>query len=247
MKTLSALLTLVMFTALPAAASVTLGLDAGLLTDQNGNPISDGGVNAANGAGDLVLIIASPTGVFTPTVGSQFVSGDNFILASTGSVTGAFEMTDQNTTPGETSNLFTFDYGVGATGNSVTSAPSVVAGDKLAIRWYTNFTLAQFEAGQTPTSGYYGTYTTTALLPNNDGGAAWVAPADPGFYSGSNGLFFFTSNDPMGGDQSPVLGEALTPVTSTAVPEPTTYALLAIGMVVFLGVTIKRKRVACTV
>jgi hypothetical protein len=249
MKRLALLLSLTLFATIPATASVQLLIDAGLLTDQNGNPISDGGSNPLNA--DLVLAIVSPSGVFTPTVGSQFVSGDNLILAGTGTVSGAFGVNDSSTTPGETINTITFNYLLGATGNTVTNQSTVVAGDKIAIRWYTNFTLGDFLAGETPTSGYYGTYTTTALLPDNEDGSPWVTPTDGSNLIGSAGspapgIFFYTSNDPLGGDQSPLLGEALTPVLSgeVAVPEPSTYALLATGLLFVAGMAVRKKRLA---
>jgi hypothetical protein len=243
LKRLAALLPLALLAALPAAAAVTLTIDAGLLTDQNGNPISDGGGNPENA--DLILLIASPTGTFNPAPANGFVSGNNLILgSSTGSVTGAFSMIDADTTPGETLNDLTFNLGYGATGNVATLNSSIVVGDTLAIRWYTDFTLAQFEAGDTPTAGYYGTYTATNL----DGGAAWVIPADGSTLTGGlegPGLQFYTTNDPPG-FQDPSFGEALTPVVSgeIAVPEPSTYALLATGLLFVAGMAVRKKRFA---
>src|SRR5271170_1198712 len=107
MKRLSALLPIVLLTAVPAAASVTLSVDAGILSNNTGTPIADG---------DLVLLLASPDAAFTPTVGSEFVSGDDLILAagtaSSGNVAGAgaFGMNSSQTTPGETLNTLSFNY-----------------------------------------------------------------------------------------------------------------------------------------
>jgi hypothetical protein len=235
LKRLVALLTLALLAALPVSAqSVTLSLDAGLLTDHNGNDLS---------TSDLILLIASPTGSFTPTTGSEFVSGNDLIVGAAGGVvTGAFSPNYALTTQGETLNNITFDLGIGATGNASSVQSSIVAGDALAIRWYDNFTLADFEAGETPTSGYYGTYTGGATP---DFGAAWSIPAAGSFDTGSNGLEVFTSNDPLGGDPniSPSDLEALTPV-ATAVPEPSSYALMATALVFFAGLALKRKQLA---
>jgi len=231
-KRLSALLTLALLAAVPAAA-VTVSVDAGLLTSNTGtaNPIANG---------DLVLLIASPTGNFTNTTGSEFVSGDNLILgSSTGSVTGAFAMDNlASGTNGEILTSFTFDLGYGATGTSTFASSSIVTGDKIAIRWYDNFTLAQFEAGQTPTTGFYGTYTATGTT-TPDGGQAWILPGS----SDTIALNFYTAGD-YGGSQPNSAGQALTAVNSeeVAVPEPSTYALLATGLLFLAGVAVRRKR-----
>jgi len=234
---LAALLSLTLFATVPAAASVDLSVDAGLLTNGSGTPIADG---------DLVLIIASPSGIFSPTVGSEFVSGDNLILgSSTAGVTGAISMDSLSSgTAGETYKGITFDLGTGATGDTTMSAPSVVAGDQLAIRWYTNFTLQDFENGLTPTSGFYGTYTTSAPP---DGGGSWVVGSDNSAETGQLGLLFLTQSD--GGSSPDIQGEALTPVISgdIAVPEPSTYALLATGLLFLAGAAVRRKRLAVVV
>ena len=243
LKRLAVLLSLALVTAVPAAAdSATLNIDAGLLTDSNGNPLANG---------DLILVIASQNGVFTPTVGNQFVSGNNFILSSgtssTGSVTGAFGMNTALTgVAGETDNSIQFDLNEGATGTSASTifstGTSSIVGDKLAIRWYSNYTLAQFEAG-VPVTGNYGTYTDTELLSaGDDGGAAWVVPAG----GSAVDLDFFTFSDvnPTPGDQPNALGQALTPTGSISVPEPSTYALLATGLLFVAGVAVRKKRPA---
>jgi hypothetical protein len=241
MKRLAALLTIALVTAVPAAAdSPSITLDAGLLTNSSGTPIADG---------DLVLLLVSPTDVFTPTIGNEFVSGDNLIVSSgnntSGSVTGAFGMNSSLTVAGETYNFLSFDLGEGATGSTastIVTNSSIVAGDKLAIRWYSNYTLADFEAGD-PVTGNYGTYTTTLVAPNDDGGADWVVPAN----GGAVDLNFYTVSDvdPTPGDQANVLGEALTPTgdISSAVPEPSTYELLGIGLLVCIALARKKKLV----
>jgi hypothetical protein len=245
MKRIAAILCLALITALPAAADTsTVTLDAGLLTDSSGVPLADG---------DLILLLVSPSGVFTPTVGNTFVSGDNLIVSSTssGTVSGAFAM-NSSAMAGETFNTVGFDLGQGATGAStssiVTTVPNTlptttatVVGDKLAIRWYSDYTLADFELGL-PVTGDYGTYTTSLLNPDDDFGANWVVA------TGAVELNFNTTTDTAeDGDQNFLLGYAATPTGDiSVVPEPSTYALFATGLLVVAGMA-RRKRLAMAV
>jgi hypothetical protein len=218
---------------LPVSASVTISVDAGLLTSHTGADLTDG---------DLILLIASTgTGTFGPATPGGFVSGDDVIVGSlTLGDTGAFAMADQNTrTTGQTFNELIFDYGIGSVSDASPTASTFAAGDKLAIRWYDDFTLAQFEAGQTPTQGDYGTYTTVGTSAP-DGGLGWVAPPDGVADTGAQGLNFFTLSD--AGTQPNILGEAGTPVLGAAVvPEPSNLILMGAGLLICV-VSVMRKR-----
>jgi hypothetical protein len=236
-KRLPALLFIVILVALPASASITLTVNAGLLTTETGSALPDG---------NLILLIASPTGVFGATTGNQFVTGDNLILGSSvgSSVvgTGALAMTNDGTA-GETLNTITnINLGIGSTGLIASAQSSIVTGDKVAIRFYDNYTLADFENG-VPVTGDYGTYT-TLLTAAPDGGLDWTLPAAGANDTFSAGLNFFTLSD--AGTQLNIEGQALTPTLdgSVAVPEPSTYALLATGLLFVAGMAVRKKRLA---
>jgi len=229
--------------ALPVSASVSLDVNAGLLTSHTGADLTDG---------DLILLIASTSsGTFGAAPAGGFVSGDNIIVGTPTAVTGAFAMNDgASGTTGETYNTLMFNYGSGSVNNSTSTALTFDAGDKLAIRWYDDFTLAQFEAGQTPTQGDYGTYTISGTT-SPDGGLAWVGPADGSVLTGgepdAQGLNFFTMSDTSSGSpgsQPNSFGMANTPVLAEVVPEPSTFALFGVGFLLYAG-SVLRKRLAC--
>jgi len=206
---LSLFSTLVLCTA--AKASVSLGIDAGILADSSGNAITNG----SNGSGSLVLLIASQgDSLFQAATVGSYTSGDDIVV-------GAFQMNYFGGT-GEINTTATFSY------TTVGSASSSTfdAGDLLAIRWFPNITFSQFQGGTKPAAGdFYGTYSSVGTP---DGGIAWTAPADGASLAVTQGLNFYTTNSGGGGSQTPSKGYASTQVA--AVPEPSTFALLGLGV-----------------
>ena len=182
-------------------ASTYVGLTAGDLTDQFG---------AALPANSLLILIASGSDAsFSNALGAgQFVSGDDVALA----------MNSVNNNLGgiqTTSNDFNLSTGV--------------AGQALAIRWFSDFTYQQYLNGETPAAGTrYGTFAgQTTGTPN--GGMAWVFPSPGGAVTinfatqSANSFGNLGLNDAYANS----VGQALSVV---AVPEPRAYALAVGGL-----------------
>lgn len=197
-----------------AHAQFTANVDAGRLKDFDGTSMAPGSL--------LLLIAAGADGIFSNTLSSgQFVSGDDLLLASS-----SFNMFggDQTKQPTDET-LSTFN---------ATTSPT---GQLVALRWFPAITLQQFSTAVTPTAGqHFGTYNPsmypavngTNLAP--DGGQPWAAPA-----TGLVQLNFFTTDSTDGGTQLPIEGFA----QFTVVPEPSTWALLTVGV---LGLAAMRRR-----
>ncbi|MGI9089372.1 MAG: PEP-CTERM sorting domain-containing protein [Chthoniobacterales bacterium] len=106
------------------------------------------------------------------------------------------------------------------------------AGDQLLLRWFPNLTLADVPTG--PAAGNtFGQFRTDLVIDFSD--IAWFVPADNTTFS----LNFLTAA--QGGSNPESAGVANMMVV--AVPEPSTYALLAFGLggLVYAG---RRKRLA---
>jgi hypothetical protein len=194
-------------------ASVTINLSAGDLTDQNGAAFSNG----------LLLIVASGAdGIFYDTLSAgQFVGGDDVVL-------GADYVNHFLGGLSSTSNVFTID--------------GDYSGQTLAVRWFSDFTLAQYLNGDTPTNGvYYGTFAgATTGTPN--GGKAWSFPAsgsviDLKFITDSANANLATGvSDPYANSVGMTLSQV------GAVPEPSQYAVMVSGLLALLIFVRRRNR-----
>jgi hypothetical protein len=147
----------------------------------------------------LLIVQAGADGTFSDLAVGQYVSGDDTVLGSA---------------------AFNTNIGLNETGNSISITIPSVVGQVLALRWFADITFAQYIGGTLTEAGdKYGTY---SALGTPDGGNLWVVPA-----SGTITLNFFTTNSEFGGTQAPSAGYASS--TVTAIPEPTTLALGALG------------------
>jgi hypothetical protein len=203
------LLALLAVLIVPVRATVTANLDAGLLTAPVGAPMQgDNTSPSTNGSLLLLIDLGSSHTIDNVLNSGEFVSGTNFILAA-----GGF-----NTNGGTDETLTSFSFAGGS------------VGDDIALRWFPQITLAQFEAATTTSAGnYFGSYAPSPLGSIPDGGDTWLVPS-----SGSDiSLNFFTMGSDFGGSQPDSAG--FTNFQVKGVPEPSTYALLGLSLLLLLG------------
>lgn len=213
-------------------ANITISLSAGYLRNNaavalNSNP-------APNGA--LLLLVASGQAGGTtfggPVVGSYVSGGDVILGAASFNANNGSEVTPPATGK-ETTNLF----------SNLAFPTTVAAGVYVELLWFPNITLAQYNSGTVPGLGTtYGAYNplvtnlsgNTTLNP--DGGSPWVLPAD----NSSNTEYNLFTTDDQGGTQNVIEGYARFAV----IPEPSTYAMLAVGAIGLAGLALRKRRVA---
>lgn len=197
----------------------TVNLDAGQLTSPVAAPMQiDDNSGSVNGSLLLILDLGAGNSVSDTLSPGDFVSGSNTILAA-----GGF-----NDNGGTNETLTAFDV----------NAPATV-GDEIALRWFPQITLAQYNLRAVPSGGYYfGTYSPAGGNP--DGGDTWTVPSSGSLID----LNFFTTDSDFGGTQSPSLGFAGSQVQ--AVPEPSTYALTCLGLLALFFI-MKRRGASSTV
>jgi hypothetical protein len=205
MKKLLGLLLLLVAT--PAFADFTIILDAGKLRLSAATPMPAGSV--------LVLVAAGGDGSFSNSLApGQYVAGNDILLSQ---ITVPGSAVGFNTSGGadETLNTMTIN---------TTNFPSLAVGDLLALRWFPQISLTQFNAGTTPVSGNnFGTYNPLFwgnANNNPDGGQAWAVPNG----GATINLNFFTTDSSFG-TQAPSRGYA----QFIVVPEPGTLSFLAVG------------------
>jgi len=193
----------------PAFADFTVLLDAGKLRLNAPNAMPAGSL--------LVLIAAGGDGTFSNTLApGQYASGNDIVL-SLMSVPGSAGGFNSSGGTDETLNSLTID----------TSSFSLATNDLIALRWFPQITLSQFQLGATPSAGQnFGTYNpvfwgSTSNSP--DGGDDWTVPGD----SATVNLNFFTIDSDGGGSQNPAEGYA----SFIVVPEPSSFALLGLGLI----------------
>ncbi len=162
-------------------------------------------------------------GSFSNTLSAgQFVSDDDVVLA----------MDSVNNNLGgiqTTSNAFNLSTGV--------------AGQAIAIRWFSDFTYQQYLNGETPAADtHYGTFAgLTTGTPN--GGMAWVLPS-----AGDSVTINFATqsansylNLGLSDAYADSAGQALSHV-AVAVPEPSEYALAMVGLLCVVVLLRRRAR-----
>jgi len=219
MKKLLSLVLLSLWCVARAHASFSVNLDTGQLTGPAGAAMqADNTSGSANGSLLLLIDLGSSTGAIDNNVtAGNFASGTNFTLLAAAGF---------NSNGGTNEALASF--------NITSGAGTITAGDQLALRWFPQITLSQFNSGTLTLAGqYYGTYAPPVGTTPDDGNL-WVVPS-----SGTIDLNFFTTNSDGGGSQLPSAGLASSQVL--AVPEPSTYVLLGIGSVLLCWIARFRK------
>lgn len=181
------------------STSATKAADVFTINLSAGQLVLDGSTGLISQA--LLLILQSGAdGTFSEALTpGQYVSGDDTILGAA-----AFTTVATN----ETQNIISITV-------------PFVAGQAIALRWFADINYTQYNNGVLTDAGdHYGTY---SAVGTPDGGNLWIVPV-----AGSTiDLNFFTTNSDGGGTQVPSEGYASS--TVTAIPEPTTLALGALG------------------
>jgi len=219
MKKLLALLFLAVAT--PAFADFTIILDAGKLRLSAATPMPAGSV--------LVLVAAGGDGSFSNSLAAGQYASRNDILLSLITVPNSAVGFNTSGGPDETLNTITIN---------TSSFPSLAVGDLLALRWFPQISLTQFNAGTTPSTGNnFGTYNPLFWgngSNNPDGGQAWAVPS-----GGSTvNLNFFTTDSGGGGSQAPAEGYA----QFTVVPEPSSFVFVGISLLGAAGFRLRKRR-----
>lgn len=211
MKNFVASLTIFTLGCSAANAAVTIELDAGILRGTTATSLEP--------VGGLLQIIAtrsgSATNFGTPTPGSFATGADNLVVAN-------FAM-NYTFGSGETDNRITFT--LENTGASA-SATTFDVGDPLLLRWWPSITYntATGAPSRTPTGGdTFGQFRSDT---GENGGIAWFTPTDGSLLTFPSGLNFNTIA--AGGTNAETAGFATNIVSP--VPEPSTYALLGLGL-----------------
>src|SRR5438874_1518263 len=187
MRKLLALLFLAIATA--ALADFTIMLDAGRLR------LSAAAVMPLDSV--LVFVAAGGDGLFSNSLApGQYASGNDIVL-SVITVPGSAGGFNNSGGLDETLNALTI---------STANFPTLAVGDLLALRWFPQISLAQFNAGTTPAAGNnFGTYNPLFWgngSNNPDGGNEWAVPGG----GATINLSFFTTDSGGGGTQDPTEG-----------------------------------------
>ncbi len=189
MRKLLALFFLALVT--PAFADFTVILDAGRLRLSAATPMALESV--------LVLVAAGGDGSFSNSLApGQYASGNDIVL-SVITVPGSAGGFNNSGGADETLNVLTI---------STANFPTLAVGDLLALRWFPQISLTQFNAGTTPVAGNnFGTYNPLFWgngSNNPDGGNEWAVPSA----GATINLNFFTTDSGGGGTQDPTEGYA---------------------------------------
>lgn len=217
MKTILTLAALSLSMAMLAPADVTINLSAGYLRTNTGDTLPDGAL--------ILLIAAGADNTFSSmTLGANgLVSGDDVIL-------GAGSVNNFTGEAGSTQNPFYIKSGIA----------DAAAGRYLAILWFANYTLADYNASLAlPVGSYYGFFAgATTGSPN--GQDRWVLPG-PG--SLINILFATQSlNSDESIDLPDAYPDAVGRTTLLSIPEPGTDLMFGIGLIGLLAFSICRVR-----
>lgn len=211
MKTSLALFALALALTLPARADFTASVDAGRLTSPLSAPMQPATLPGFTDGSLLLLVDLGSSGTYDSNLtAGNFVAGTNFILAAGG---------------------FNEFYGPGSqetvTPFNVSGSPT--AGDKIALVWFPQLTLQDYNNGELTTGGmYFGEYSATGTP---DGGDPWVVPNSNGLIN----LNFFTTDTLDGGSQTAgPLGPGYTQFQVAAVPEPSANILHGFGLLALL-------------
>jgi len=175
-----------LFVATSALADFTVILDAGRLRLSAATPMALDSV--------LVLVAAGGDGLFSNSLApGQYASGNDIVL-SVMTIPGSAGAFNNSGGLDETLNFLTI---------KTAGFPTLVVGDLLALRWFPQISLTQFNAGVTPVAGNnFGTYNPLFWgngSNNPDGGNEWAVPAA----GATVNLNFFTTDSGGGGTQNP--------------------------------------------
>lgn len=198
---------------LTSHASVTLNFQGGALRDSGGVGISNGsliGIFADNNVADTANLAPTGAELLNQTLTLGNTYGNNELIGLF-----AADSTILGTAGGFNGALnFNLDGGL-------------VSGAKLTIFWFTDHMGGALSAGQS-----YGTYTSGTIQPGSGSNNALLLPTD-----GSNVTIAYFDPTVLAG--GPSIAEFSASQTISAVPEPSSTALLGLGSVALL---LRRRR-----
>jgi len=177
----------------------------------------------------LVLVAAGGDGSFSNSLAAgQYASGNDILLSLITVPNSAVGFNNSGGTD-ETLNTITIN---------TTSFPSLAVGDLLALRWFPQISLTQFNSGTTPVTGNnFGTYNPIFWgngSGNPDGGNTWAVPNG----GATINLNFFTTDSGGGGSQTPAEGYA----QFTVVPEPSSFVLAGVSLLGAAALRLRKRR-----
>lgn len=199
-------------------ATVTIQFQAGNFTDRLGNSLADGALGAlvvdTSGAGFAGLVDGS-----SDLIGSNLLVGESLGAANV-VIIGLLSSSDIGTGAGAFADTFSVSYTGG-----------ISQGDNFGLYWFPSISVVGTTVGN---SVDYGFYRSDTVDSNAGADIAFVAPVDGFSYS------LFTFDDSIDGS-APTALSFQAEFTTTAVPEPSAFALLA-GVFGLVMVASRRRR-----